>query len=499
MDINFKETLLAKVYDVAIETPLQFAKKLSEQTNNNVYLKREDLQPVKSFKIRGAYNKISSLSDADRAKGVIAVSAGNHAQGVAISAKKLGISALIIMPVTTPEIKVEAVKSYGAKVELFGNNYSESYEYCLTLIKKTGRVFVHPFDDPLVIAGQGTVGREILEQLPRSDYIFIPIGGGGLIAGVGQYVKQLYPNIKIIGVEPEDSNAMGKSLKAGKIIELSHVGIFADGVAVKKVEKNTFKLAQKYVDEVITVNTDQICASIKYTFEETRGIVEPAGALGLAGLIKYAKENKISGKNLVTICSGANMSFEKLQFIAERTLVGSGKEALFAVTLKESPGELQKFCNKVIRSHSITEFNYRLNTRNSANIFVGVSIKDTADKNNFMKKMDTLGYEYEDLSYDSLAKQHVRHMIGGPSKNAKNETIYEVIFPETPGALSNFLNNLDGSSNISLFHYRSVGSDMGKVLIGFESVDTASLEKIFEKSGTEYTKADTKAIKIFLK
>ncbi|MBW3568654.1 threonine ammonia-lyase, biosynthetic [Candidatus Parcubacteria bacterium] len=498
MDIALKDTLLAKVYDVAIESPLEHAPKLSEVMDNNVYLKREDLQPVKSFKLRGAYNKIAHLSESEKKKGIICSSAGNHAQGVALSAKKLGIDALIVMPSTTPDIKIEAVKSYGVSVELYGNSYSETSARLQKLTKETGRILIHPFDDPLVIAGQGTVAREILEQLPNVDYIFVPIGGGGLIAGVAQYIKLIEPSIKIIGVESTDSNSMELSLKAKKRVELEHVGIFADGVAVKQVGKNTFKIASKFVDEVMTVSTDQTCAAIKSIFEQTRGIVEPAGALGLAGLENYVKRNNLKDKNMVAICSGANMSFERLQFIAERTLVGSGREALFCVTMPEKPGALQIFCDKVVNGYSITEFNYRLNKRKEANIFAGIKVGDESHKSAFMKQMEKYGYKYIDLSDDELAKDHVRHMIGGPSEAAKNEVLYEIIFPEKPGALAGFLKNLGAFSNISLFHYRGVGADVGKVLVGFETTDIESLENIFIKSKIDFSRVKSASAGVFL-
>jgi len=498
MNQAVKDTLLAKVYDVAIESPLEKAQKLSELTNNKVYLKREDLQPVKSFKLRGAYNKIASLTDKEKQKGVICSSAGNHAQGVALSAEKLGIDALVIMPTTTPEIKIEAVKSYGAKVELYGNSYSETYDHLQKLTAKTGRVPIHPFNDPTVIAGQGTVGREILEQLPDVDYVFVPVGGGGLIAGIAQFVRAIKPNIKIIGVEPEDSNAMGKSLATNKPIELEHVGIFADGVAVKQVGELTYKLTKKYVDSVITVTTDQICSAIKQTFEQTRTIVEPAGALGLAGLQKYASWHNLTNKNLVAICSGANMSFERLQFIAERTLVGSGKEALFCVTMPEKPGALRLFCDKVINGYSITEFSYRLNKRHEAHIFLGISIGDLKHKKSFIDNMRKNSYKYLDMSDDELAKDHIRHMIGGPSIEVNNEVLYEIIFPEKPGALAKLLNNLKNSANISLFHYRGVGADVGKVLVGFETTNIKQLELILTASEVYFSRVNSQSAGIFL-
>src|SRR5664279_3966539 len=376
MNDAVRDMLLARVYDVAIETPLERADKLSTQCGFEIYLKREDLQPVHSFKLRGAYNKIAQLTKTEKAKGVIAASAGNHAQGVALSAQKLGISALIVMPRTTPSIKIDAVKSYGAKVELFGDSYSDAAEHCKQRQQETGRTFVHPFDDPLVIAGQGTIGREILEQLPTATHIFVPVGGGGLIAGIAQYVKALRPDIKIVSVEPEDSNVLQASMAAGKRVVLPHVGIFADGVAVKQLGEITYALCQKYVDDAITVSSDELCAAIKHIFESTRGIVEPAGALGMAGITKYAATHDMKDATAVAICSGANIAFERLQFVAERTLLGSGKEALFAVTMPEKPGALQHFCSQVVNGHNITQFGYRLNKRGEAHISVDVSMRD---------------------------------------------------------------------------------------------------------------------------
>jgi threonine dehydratase len=486
------------VYDVAEETPLEPAHKLSAQLNVQVHLKREDLQPVHSFKIRGAYNKIAQLTKAEQAKGVIAASAGNHAQGVALSAHKLGIKATIAMPRTTPSIKVEAVQNYGAEVVLHGDSYSDAYAHCLTLIGKTGKTFVHPFDDPLVIAGQGTVGREILEQLSGVTHIFVPVGGGGLIAGVAQYVKSLRPEVRVIGVEPDDANAMQVSLQKGERVTLDHVGIFADGVAVKQVGELTFQLAQQYVDEVITVDNDQICAAIKAIFEETRSIVEPAGALGTAGVTAYAKTHDLQHAVCVAICSGANMSFERLQFVAERTLVGSGREALFSVAMPEQPGALRTFCNNVVKGRAITEFNYRLQSRAQAHIFVGISVSGEDDKHRFMDKMAKHGYTYQDLSHDDLAKEHVRHMIGGSGDPNGSEVVYEVNFPERPGALADFLAKLGSAVNISLFHYRGQGLDTGRVLIGFEATDDTKLEQAFRAAGFEFTRADSLAVRTFL-
>lgn len=489
---------LSPVYDVAIKSPLRRAEKLSTQLGNSVYLKREDLQPVHSFKLRGAYNKISRLSAGERKKGVIAASAGNHAQGVALAAQKLGISALIVMPRTTPEIKVTAVRGYGAEVLLAGDNYSEAYDFCQGLMAETGRVFIHPFDDLRVIAGQGTVGAEILTQLPEVTHIFVPVGGGGLLAGIAQYAKKLRPEIKIIGVEPADSNAMQASLQANKRIILPHVGIFADGVAVKQVGAHTFRLAKKYVDEVITVTTDQTCAAIKTIFEETRGIVEPAGALAVAGAEVYAKTHKLADQHLVAICSGANMTFERLQFVAERTLLGSGREALFAVVIPERAGALQHFCQQVVSHHGITEFNYRLHKRAAAQIFVGISIASPADKARFTKNMTKHGYQFTDLTDDDLAKEHIRHMIGGPSPAAKDEQLYEINFPERPGALGEFLSAIGNRWNISLFHYRGQGASTARILIGFEAPDSTNLETMLQKTGYDFTIVKSPAANIFL-
>ncbi len=484
------------VYDVAIKTPLEKASKLSKKVGHKVLLKREDLQPVHSFKIRGAYNKISALEPLSRERGVICASAGNHAQGVALSAKMLGLRALIVMPATTPSIKVEAVKSYGADVELAGDNYSEAFEYCQKRVKDTGMTFIHPFDDPKVIAGQGTIGTEILEQAPLVTHIFVPIGGGGLIAGVAETVKKVAPHIQIIGVEPSDSNAMQQSIAAGKIVELPHVGIFADGVAVKKVGTHTFNLVQKYVDSCITVSTDQMCAAIKSIFEDTRSIVEPAGALAVAGIeIMDLPKNAVA----VAICSGANMSFERLQFVAERTLLGSGQESLFAVELPERPSALKTFCENVVGDHNITEFNYRLHKRDRAHIFVGIGTKSPDDKHAFMNTMKVHGYTFTDLSDDDVSKEHIRHMVGGPSVEANDEIICTVGFPERPGALRDFLNIIGNENvNISLFHYRGKGGDIGRVLVGFETSTSEQIIHGLVDKGYDILVVSSHASKLFL-
>ena len=487
---------MSSVYDAAIKTPLEKAQKLSVQNGCQVYLKREDLQPVHSFKIRGAYNKISSLTEAEKAKGVICASAGNHAQGVALSAQKLGISALIVMPRTTPQIKVDAVIGYGGQVVLQGDNYTEAFDHCQSLIAESGRVFIHPFDDPLVIEGQGTIGQEILDQNPDVTHIFVCTGGGGMLAGISKYVKNIRPEVKIISVEPTDSNAMQASIQANKRVMLDHVGIFADGVAVKQVGENTFNICKQYVDDFITVNIDQMCASIKSIFEDTRSIVEPAGALGVAGVCNY---NLPKNAVAVAICSGANMSFERLQFIAERTLLGSGREAIFAVTLPEKPGALQAFCTDIVNGNNITEFNYRLNKRDAAHIFVGINISSAQDKAKIIQKMDTNGYKYVDLSDDEIAKEHIRHMIGGPSPEAKNEQIYSVNFPERPGALSDFLLSItEMNCNISLFHYRGQGADQGQVLIGFENPHERLTDKLRSKTNYTIEPSDSFAIELFI-
>jgi threonine dehydratase len=497
IDDTVKRILTARVYDVAIESPLEKAKKVSLQLDRIVYLKREDLQPVHSFKLRGAYNKIAQLSEVEQSKGVIAASAGNHAQGVALAAKKLGISALIIMPRTTPSIKVEAVKSYGAQVELAGDSYSEAADHSKMRATETGRTYVHPFDDPLVIAGQGTIGREIIEQLPSVTHIFVPVGGGGLLAGIAAYVKAIRPDVQVIGVEPEDSNAMTVSVAKGERVTLPHVGIFADGVAVKQVGERTFAIARSKVDDFVTVTTDQICSAIKSVFEETRSIVEPAGALSLAGLQQYKLPKDAVA---VAICSGANVTFERLQQIAERTLLGSGKEAMFAVMLPERPAALQHFCAKVINGFNISEFSYRLHNRQQAEVLVGINITSEADRQKLIASMRKHDYSFEDLTSDDLTKEHLRHMIGGHAPHAVDEQFYEVIFPERPGALGDFLGAVGDEWNISLFHYRSSASDSGSVLIGFEAVKPKLLEQRLKHTGFEFKNVSShSAIAMFAK
>jgi threonine dehydratase len=497
IDDIVKAITTSRVYDIAIETPLERAAKVSELAGCSVYFKREDLQPVHSFKLRGAYNKITQLTSEERERGIIAASAGNHAQGVALSAQKLGISALIVMPKTTPSIKVDAVRSYGAVVELTGDSYSEAAERCKTRVIETGRTYIHPFDDPVVIAGQGTVGREILEQLPEVTHIFVPVGGGGLIAGIASYVKELRPDVKIISVEPADSNALQVSMQRNERIVLPHVGIFADGVAVKQIGKLTFDIARKTVDDFVTVDTDQLCAAIKYIFEDTRSIVEPAGALAVAGIIQYKLPKNARA---IAICSGANMTFERLQQVAERTLIGSGKEAMFAVTLPEEPGALREFCTTIISHHNISEFSYRLNERGSAHILVGISVGGESGKQSLITKMTACGYVHTDLTNDDVTKEHIRHMIGGRASQSLNEHIYEVIFPERPGALADFLHAIGNNWNISLFHYRNAASDSGRVLIGFEVIDSNTLEATLESANFEFSRVtQNTGIKLFVR
>ncbi|MDD5214641.1 MAG: threonine ammonia-lyase, biosynthetic [Methylococcales bacterium] len=468
MPLRYIEKILrASVYDVAIETPLDFAKTLSQRTQNQVFLKREDLQSVFSFKLRGAYNKMALLSDEQKKCGVIAASAGNHAQGVALSAQKLGINALIVMPTTTPEIKSQSVKSMGAEIVLFGDSYSESCDYAYELAKQSGRVFIHPYDDEDVIAGQGTVAMEILRQHTKKiDAIFVPVGGGGLIAGVAVYAKFVRPDIKIIGVEPEDSDCLKQALEAGERVVLDQVGLFADGVAVKQIGEKTFALTQKYVDEVITVSTDEICAAIKDIFDDTRSIAEPAGALATAGLKKYVEQKNVTGQTLVAIDSGANINFDRLRYVAERAQVGEHREILLAVTIPEVAGSFLHFC-QLLNGRNITEFNYRYFDDKNAQVFVGISSNGKSkDRTHLLLRL--ADFNVVDMTANDLAKEHIRYMVGGHAPCELSEVIYSVEFPERPSALLNFLTELGGRWNISLFHYRNHGAAFGKVLMGLQ-------------------------------
>jgi threonine dehydratase len=471
-----KKILTARVYDVAIETPLELAPTLSKRMDNQIHFKREDMQSVFSFKLRGAYNKIAHLTPAQLKHGVICASAGNHAQGVALSAKRVGCKAVIVMPTTTPPVKIDAVRAHGGdavEIVLHGESYSDAYEHALTLEKKRKLTFVHPFDDPDVIAGQGTVGMEILRQHAGPIHaVFVAIGGGGLIAGVSAYIKAVRPDIKIIGVQTVDSDGMYRSLKAGKRVTLSDVGLFSDGTAVKLVGEETFRLAKQYVDEVILVDTDEVCAAIKDVFQDTRSILEPAGALAVAGCKAYierAKANKKPLKNetMVTIACGANMNFDRLRFVAERAEVGEAREAVFAVTIPEVQGSFKRFC-ELVGARNVTEFNYRISDKKEAHIFVGIQVANREESSKIAKNFIKHGFPTLDLTDDELAKLHIRHLVGGKSELAENELLYRFEFPERPGALMRFLNSMAPNWNISLFHYRNHGADYGRTLVGLQ-------------------------------
>jgi len=465
-----RRILLAPVYDVAVETNLTPLTKLSQRLNNKIYLKREDQQPVHSFKLRGAYNKLVNLTEEECLHGVIAASAGNHAQGLALAANKLGIKATIVMPITTPDIKVDNVRRYGAEVRLVGKSFNEAQAASVTYAQEEHKTIIHPFDDIDVIAGQGTVAKELLQQQPKSEVVFIPVGGGGLLAGMAVYLKQLQPSIKVIGVEAEDSACLKVAMEAGKPVDLEHVGLFADGVAVKRIGQHTFDLIKYYCDDVITVSTDEICASIKDIFEQTRVIAEPAGALSLAGLQKYC-QTSIGNETLVAILSGANMNFHTLRYISERCELGEQKEAILAVTIPEKKGSFRQFCH-ALEGRVITEFNYRHVTQSehneNANIFVGVRLSGTEEREKLTQLLRSDNYPVEDFTNNELAKLHVRYMIGGKNLTPINERIFRFQFPEYPGALEKFLNTLGEHWNITLFHYRNHGAAFGQVLAGFE-------------------------------
>ena len=464
-----EKIITARVYDIAIETPLDHAPMLSKRMNNSIYIKREDLQPVFSFKLRGAHNKISQLDDAAKKAGVIAASAGNHAQGVALSAQRLGIRSIIVMPKTTPQIKVSSVKHHGGEVVLHGNTYDEAYLHAREIAAENGMTFVHPYDDPEVIAGQGTVAMEILKQHPdHIDAIFVPVGGGGLLAGIIAYVKRLRPQTKVIGVEPDDAACLYEALKANERVILDSVGIFADGVAVRQIGEEPFRIVKDLVDEVILASTDEICAGIKDIFDDTRAISEPAGALAIAGMKKYIAKNKLSGKTFVAIDSGANMNFDRLSHVSERTELGENREALLAVTIPEEPGSFRKFCH-AIGHHNITEFNYRYSDKSNAHVFAGIQMWDSqTEKAKLVAKLNEAGYEALDLSDNDMAKTHIRYMVGGHANGAENEVLYRFIFPERPGALLRFLTHISHRWNISLFHYRNHGAAYGRILTGIQ-------------------------------
>ncbi len=469
MAVDYLQRILtAKVYDVAIESPLDLAASLSRRLGNRILLKREDQQPVFSFKLRGAYNRMAHLSAAERARGVIAASAGNHAQGVALAAQRLGCAATIVMPVTTPHIKIAAVEARGATVVLHGDSYSDAHARALLLQKRSRATFVHPYDDPDVIAGQGTIGMEILRQRQGPiDAIFVAIGGGGLISGIAAYVKRVRPEIKVIGVQPEDSDAMARSLAAGRRVKLAHVGLFADGVAVKQVGKETFRLVRQYVDDIVLVDTDATCAALKDVFEDTRSVLEPAGALAIAGAKAWIDRHRTKERTYVAIACGANMNFDRLRFVAERAELGEEREAVLAVTIPEHPGSFREFC-RLLGKRSVTEFNYRYADPRVAHIFVGIEVANRRETDALLAELRRRRIEAFDLSDNEMAKLHVRHLVGGHAPSARNEILYRFEFPERPGALMKFLNSMSRGWNISLFHYRNHGADYGRVLVGMQ-------------------------------
>lgn len=502
MNITYLQRILtSRVYDVVQETPLHYASRLSQRLGNQVYFKREDLQPIFSFKLRGAYNRMAHLSDAERERGVITASAGNHAQGVAFSGQKLGIRTVIVMPATTPSIKVEACRARGAEIVLHGDSYSDAEAHAYQLQAEQQLTFVHPFDDPLVIAGQGTIGLELSQQVrAQSYYVFVPIGGGGLIAGISVFLKSINPAIKIIGVEPDDANAMIQSVARGERVTLSQVGIFVDGVAVRRVGEHTFDLTRTYVDDFVQVNTDDVCAAIRDVFEDTRAIQEPAGALAVAGMKRYVAQHGIQDATLVALTCGANLNFDRLQHIAERTEIGEHREALLAVTIPERPGAFKQFC-RTIGMRSITEFNYRYAPRPDAAIFVGIQLQHADERQTVIAQLEQAGYPVLDLTHNELAIVHLRHMVGGRAPEATDERLYSFEFPERPGALLRFLETMDESWNISLFHYRNHGSAHGRVLAGIQ-VPSADLPRFGDSLARlgyrHHDQSENPAYKLFL-
>jgi threonine dehydratase len=505
MQSYLKRILTARVYDVAIESQLEAAPCLSKRMGNQILFKREDMQPVFSFKLRGAYNKMSQLSTEQLKRGVIAASAGNHAQGVALSANKLGCKAVIVMPTTTPQVKIDAVRHFGkdaVKIVLHGESYNDAYAHALQLQEKQKLSFVHPFDDPDVIAGQGTIGMEILRQHTQPiEAIFCAIGGGGLISGVAAYVKQVRPDVKVIGVQTVDSDAMYRSLKAKKRVQLTEVGLFSDGTAVKLVGEETFRICKKYVDEIILVDTDEVCAAIKDVFQDTRSILEPAGALAVAGAKKYAVQNKLKNKALITVLCGANMNFDRLHFVAERAEIGEQREAIMAVSIPETPGSFRKFCS-LLGSRNITEFNYRYDDPKVAQIFVGIQVRDPAETDKLIANLKKNKLPAMDLTDNEMAKLHLRHLVGGHSAGVNDEILYRFEFPERPGALMNFLNSMNHNWNISLFHYRNHGADYGRVLIGMQVPhhDKKAFQNFLNQLGYRYwDESENPASLLFLK
>jgi threonine dehydratase len=502
MDTDYlKRILTSRVYDIALETPLEVAPQLSRRLDNRILLKREDLQPVFSFKLRGAYNKMAKLSPEQLAHGVVASSAGNHAQGVALAAQRLGARAVIVMPVTTPQVKVDAVKTLGGEVVLAGESYSDAFLKAQELMEEQGLVFVHPFDDPEVIAGQGTIGMEILRQHTGPiDAVFVAIGGGGLISGIAVYLKQLRPEIKIIGVQTEDSDAMFQSIQHGERVELADVGLFADGTAVKLVGEETFRLASRYVDEIIRVDTDAACAAIKDVFMDTRAILEPSGALAIAGAKAYVEREGVQNQTLITVACGANMNFDRLRFVSERAEVGEQREAVFAVTIPEERGSFKRFC-ETVGNRNVTEFNYRMGHPENAHLFVGIQIAKRSDADQISAAFSAAGFENLNLTDDELAKVHLRHLVGGHSGLAKNERLLRFEFPERPGALMRFLTSMSPSWNISLFHYRNHGADYGRVLVGIQvpSSDGEVLQSFLDELGYRYwDESGNTAARLFL-
>ncbi|MHB1586152.1 MAG: threonine ammonia-lyase, biosynthetic [Acidiferrobacteraceae bacterium] len=495
--------LSARVYDVAKETSLDAATSLSRRLRQNVWIKREDEQPVFSFKLRGAYNRMAALPASALRKGVITASAGNHSQGVALAAKRLGTRAIVVMPVVAPRIKIDAVRNLGGQTVLAGDNYDEAYVHAVALGKRRGMTFIHPYDDPDVIAGQGTIGLEILRQHPGPiEAVFVPVGGGGLIAGIAVCIKSIRPEIKVIGVEPEDSDAMARSLRAKRRVRLQHAGMFADGVAVRQVGRETFRLARRFVDDVLVVSNDEICAAIKDIFEDTRSIVEPAGALGVAGLKRYVAHNPRSrGRDLIAIASGANMNFDRLRHVSERAEIGERREAILAVTIPERSGSFRAFCS-VIGRHSITEFNYRYSDPEKAHVFVGLQMPESRDGlRALMRRLHARGYDTVDLTDNEMAKLHTRHLVGGRAPNAVHEMLYRFEFPERPGALVNFLEQMGRGWNISLFHYRNHGADFGRVLVGFQvpPADNARFRAFLKNLHYDYSEeTNNPAYRLFL-
>ncbi len=463
-----QKILTARVYDVADETPLEPARSLSRRLGNQVLLKREDSQSVFSFKLRGAYNKMAHLSPEVRARGVICASAGNHAQGVALAAKRLGCKATIVMPVTTPALKIDAVRALGGEVQLQGESFSDAYQFAKALEAERGLTFVHPFDDPDVIAGQGTIAMEILRQHQGPiDAVFVAIGGGGLISGVAAYIKAVRPEIQVIGVQMNDSDAMLRSVRAGKRVTLADVGLFSDGTAVKLVGEETFRLTRALVDDYVLVDSDAVCAAIKDVFQDTRSILEPAGALGVAAVKQWVATHGGRGRTFVAITCGANMNFDRLRFVAERAEVGEQREALFAVTLPEERGSFRRLC-EAIGPRAVTEFNYRISDAAQAHVFIGIATQNRAESGKLVGQLQRHGFETLDLTDDDLAKEHVRHLVGGRSALAEDERVYRFVFPERPGALMRFLSSMHPGWNISLFHYRNQGADYGRILVGIQ-------------------------------